>query len=151
MALSGIIRMAEAGGSTAGARIAAYGATLSPERVPTKGRAMASGAIAPTADLCRRIFSGQQEVAVPSLPSRNLRGSDSEQGGHPAAVSGCLVCDFPDAVDSQQIVKVDPLVRTTAGNLELHSGSISYSGHRDKASHRTQAWRRCPSLESFGN
>jgi hypothetical protein len=68
-------------------------------------------------------------------------------------VSGGLVSDLPDAVDPEQIVKVDKRPGFVRGDVpaELDRGSISHLSHRDESTHNAPTGRRSPFLKALGD
>jgi hypothetical protein len=76
---------------------------------------------------------------------------DHSATGLSAAMSGGLVCDFPDTVDPEQIVEVDKAARLIRGEVktQLHRGSISHLDHRNEPAHHTATRRGGPIFKGF--
>ncbi|MGA7264667.1 MAG: hypothetical protein WBX30_27795, partial [Stellaceae bacterium] len=66
----------------------------------------------------------------------------------PAAVSGGLVRDLPDAVDPQQIVEVEPFIGP-ALEAKVDRGSIAHLRHRYNSTLDAFPRRRSPVLKAL--
>jgi hypothetical protein len=67
---------------------------------------------------------------------------------------GSLVRDLPDAVNPEQIVKVDPFMGLAGGRVEaeLYGGSIAHLRHRyDSADHIAQTFTQPAISQSLFN
>src|ERR1700730_5719444 len=82
---------------------------------------------------------------------RYSNGNRVETRDLPAAVSGGLVRDLPDAVDPEQIVEVDPPTGLVGVKAKLDRGSISHLSHRDESTHNARTGRRRPFLKAVGD